>query len=122
LISYAKTRNLPLDDLYASALGQLQAAASSNVSVLETHVRLLEAYQAGEDAWNKLDTEYKKAEKRHDLKLRASILQGLMSIDRSQMSLSAQINDIEQRMLKSGEKMQYWQHIVDLIKPASARP
>jgi hypothetical protein len=122
LIGYAKTRNMPLDDLYVYALRQLQAASSSNVSTLETRVRLLEAYQAGEDAWNKLDAEYKKAEKRHDVKLQVSIWQHMTSITQSQMSLSAQLNSIEKRAQTLGENVEHWRHIVDLTKPANAQP
>lgn len=119
LIGYAKTRNMPLDDVYVYSLGQLQAAASSNESVLETNLKLLQARQADEDTWNKLDAQYKAAEKRHDLKLQVSIYHALAAIDQAQLARSAQINAIEKRIQAADENVKHWQRITELIKPTT---
>lgn len=119
LVSYAKTRSMPLDDVYEYALNKLLAASNANESVLETRLRLLQSRQTNDETWKKLDAEYKKAEKAHDLKQQVSIFQRLSAIDQSQLSISAQLNSMEKKMQQSEENVNHWQRIVDLLKPAT---
>ncbi|WP_197674911.1 DUF4157 domain-containing protein [Terriglobus roseus] len=119
LIAYAKKRSMPLDDVYVYALNKFQAAASANVAVLETRVQLLQTRQGNDDTWKKFDAEYKKAEKAHDVKRQVAILQTLTSIDQSQLSISAQLNNLEKAAQQSGEKVDYWERMVNLLKPTT---
>lgn len=117
LVAYAKKRSLPLDDVYAYALHKFQAAASANVSVLETRVQLLQTWQTNNETWKVLDAAYKKAEKAKDIKQQVAIFHQLSAIDQAQLSITAQLNNIEKKMQQAEADVNYWQRIVDMLRP-----
>jgi hypothetical protein len=118
LISYAKARKLPLDDLNAYAFGRYQAALSSVQTGFDARQSILNAYQTTNDAFKTLQGYFQIAKERHDVELQKSIAEKLVSVGHSLTSITDQLTPLRESIQKSDEKAKYWAKIVDLTKPA----
>ena len=122
LISYAKSRQLPLDDVHKYVLGRLQGALSSSELALDARQHILNAFQSTNDAFNRLQADFKIAQKRKDVELQKKIAEKMLSVSQSSTSIAGQLKPIGELIQKADEKLKYWQHILDLVKPAGSRP
>jgi Domain of unknown function (DUF4157) len=122
LISYAKARNLPLDDLYAYALGRYQYALSSLQTLLEAQQKIGEAQQSIKHSYQKLQALLKIAKKLKDVELQKSITEKLESNRQSQSSIPDGEKSFDESIQKGNQDVKYWEHIVDLVKPTMPRP
>jgi hypothetical protein len=122
LISYAKARNLPLDDLHVYALGRYQAALSSLQTGLEARQRILAAYQTTNEAFRKLQADFEIAKKRHDVELRKFIAEKLLSVSEGLMSIAEKLAPIGESIQKFDQKLKYWERILNLVRQAMPHP
>jgi Domain of unknown function (DUF4157) len=122
LISYAKARNLPLDDLYHYVLGRYQYALSSLVTRLETLQKIREAQQSIKDSYQKLQAQLKIAKKLKDVGLQKSITENLESTRQSLSSFPDREKTVEEIIQKGNQDVKYWEHILNLVEPTTPRP
>lgn len=119
LISDARARSLPLDDLFAYATTRYQAAVSSWQTSSEAHERIVAAYQSTLDAFIQLQARFRTAQKLHDVELQKRIAGHLTAIAKSLTTtpLAERLKPIEEGEQRAEKNVNYWQHILGLINP-----
>jgi hypothetical protein len=114
LINYAKARSLPLDDILQYVPGRYQGTLSTLISGLDTRKKILDTLQSTNDIFNKLHAAFEDAQKRKDVELQKSLSKSLVSLGNSMTSLSGQLTPIREGILKSDQKVKYWDGILAL--------
>jgi len=122
LISYAKSRQLPLDDLHKYAFSRLQSALSSSQLALDARQSILNAFQSTNDAFNRLQANFRIAQQRKDVELQKDIAAKMLAVSQSSTKIVGQLKTVDELIQKADEKVKYWRRIMDLIKPAGSRP
>jgi hypothetical protein len=118
LIGYAKARNLPTNELHAYASGRYQAALSSLQTVSGAQQAVWNAYQTTNDICKKLLAQFQIAKKSNDVELQKSLAEKASSVCQSLASMTDQFPALRESVQKSERDVKYWEHIVDLVKPA----
>ncbi len=116
LIIYAKSRQLPLDDLYKYALSRLQYELSVSIGALDAHQNAINALHSTTDVFNWLQAQFKIAQKRKDVELQKKLAESMLRVSQGSTSIAGDLKSISELIQKADEKVKYWQHIVDLIK------
>jgi hypothetical protein len=115
LITFAKSRNLPMDDLRKYAMDRYQSSISSLQSSLDASTGITAAHQGVRDAIQKLNAQFEIARKLKDVALQQSIAKSLTSAAASLSAFRDREKTASESIEQSNQKMQYWANIVALI-------
>lgn len=117
LIAYAKSRNLPLDDLLLYVYDRQQSDYRPYLTALEARATILTAYNNSNNIFQILQTQFHLAQKHHDVPRQKQLSEALLSVGQSLVSITDQLKPIDEMIQKYQQKVDYWKHILDLIQP-----
>jgi hypothetical protein len=115
LIAYAKTRSLPLDDLYDFSLKRYQTMLGFYINLLEARLKILEAYNSSNDIFQKLQAAFKDAQKRKDLEQQKSLSEKLVSVGQSLVSITSKLAPVDESIKNADVRVKYWENILALL-------
>jgi Domain of unknown function (DUF4157) len=122
LIDYAKQRNLPLDALYAYASKKYQPVLSDSLSFSEDRQFFLNHAREAEGYYQDVLAQYQDAKKHHDVR-RQKFMEGVLNhISKAQASIAEDQKTFLEHNQNPDQELKYWQHILDLLKPAKLQP
>lgn len=116
LISYAKSRNLPLLDLRAYVLDRYRAALTTYQTTLDTQQKAQEAFRIENEVYQKIKAQFEIAKKSNDTELQKLLAEKLLSVANSMTSTTGLLKPNREAIEDADEKVRYWKHILDLTK------
>jgi hypothetical protein len=122
MISYAKGRSLPLDDIYDYVSSRHQDAFSSSLNALQASQKIQEALKSENEAFKKLQADLEIAKKLKDAALQRSIVDKLTSVAQGMTHTADLLHSMTEILLKTDKDVRYWERIMNLIKPTTPRP
>jgi hypothetical protein len=122
MISYAKGRSLPLDDIYAYVSSRHQDALSSSLNALQASQKIQEALKSQNEVFKKLQADFEIAKKLKDVALQKSIADRLTSVAQGTTHTAGLLHSMTEILLKTDKDVRYWERIMNLIKPTTPRP